>query len=172
MKNRQSLAIICGLVTAVLQITEIRPGLQDLHRFFETRYDYIGLSEDWTKLAERYDTARTFDCLTNQSLAFWLAKNNFRTDMMISAPVHMDAYWQRTETERERLRDALAAGTETLSNDTIYIISTETGTNRSFSSESELESYIDSVKKAYTGKADLLYLTDWVRDYWVLCPKP
>ena len=92
--------------------------------------------------------------------------------MMISAPVHMDAYWQRTETERERLRDALAAGTETLSNDTIYIISTETGTNRSFSSESELESYIDSVKKAYTGKADLLYLTDWVRDYWVLCPKP
>lgn len=172
MKNRQSLAIICGLVTAVLQITEIRPGLQDLHRFFETRYDYIGLSEDWTKLAERYDTARTFDCLTNQSLAFWLAKNNFRTDMMISAPVHMDAYWQRTETERERLRDALAAGTETLSNDTIYIISTETGTNRSFSSESELESYIDSVKKAYTGKADLLYLTDWVRDYWFLCPKP
>ena len=83
----------------------------------------------------------------------------------------MDAYWQQTEEERDRLRQALAAGTETLVPDTIYIISTETGTNRSFSTDSELEAYIDSVKKAYTGKADLLYLTDWVRDYWVLCPK-
>ena len=91
--------------------------------------------------------------------------------MMITAPIHMDAYWQQTEGERNRLRQALAEGTENLSPDTIYIISTETGTNRSFSNDSELEAYMDSVKKAYTGKADLLYLTDWVREYWVLCPE-
>lgn len=171
LRNRRIITALFCLVTAALQITEIRPGLQDIHRFFETRYDYIDLSEEWKELAQHYNTARTFDCLTNQSLAFWLAKNNFRTDMMITAPIHMDAYWQQTEGERDRLRQALAAETETLAPDTIYIISTETGTNRSFSNDSELEAYIDSVEKAYTGKADLLYLTDWVRDYWVLCPK-
>ena len=171
LKSRRSIAVFCCLITAVLQIAEIRPGLRDIHRFFEIRYDYIDLSEEWTGLTQQYNTARTFDCLTNQSLAFWLAKNNFRTDMMIGAPIHMDAYWQQTEAERNRLREALAAGTEILAPDTIYIISTETGTNRSFSTDVELEAYIDSVKKAYTGKANLLYLTDWVRDYWVLCPK-
>ena len=170
-QNRRIIAALCCMVTAALQITEIRPGLQDIHRFFETRYDYIDLSDEWKELAQHYDTARTFDCLTNQSLAFWLAKNHFRTDMMITAPIHMDAYWQQTEGERNRLRQALADGTETLAPDTIYIISTETGTNRSFSNDSELEAYINSVKKAYAGKADLLYLTDWVREYWVLCPK-
>lgn len=171
LQNRRIIAALCCMVTAALQITEIRPGLQDIHRFFETRYDYIDLSDEWKELSKHYDTARTFDCLTNQSLAFWLAKNNFRTDMMITAPIHMDAYWQQTEEERNRLRQALADGTENLVPDTIYIISTETGTNRSFSNDSELEAFIDSVKKAYTGKADLLYLTDWVREYWVLCPK-
>ena len=169
-KNRRFVAVFCCLITAVLQITEIRPGLRDLHRFFETRYDYIDLSEEWQLLAQRYHTAKTFDFLTNQSLAFWLAKNNFRTDMMITAPIHMDAYWQQTEGARNRLRQALAAGSETLNPDTIYIISTETGTNRSFSNDSELESYIESVRTAYKDRAELKFLTDWVRDYWVLCP--
>lgn len=171
LQNRRIISALFCLVTAALQITEIRPGLQDIHRFFETRYDYIDLSDEWKELAQHYNTARTFDCLTNQSLAFWLAKNNFRTDMMITAPIHMDAYWQQTEEERNRLRQALADGTETLAPDSIYIISTETGTNRSFSNDSELEAYIDLVKKAYAGKADLVFLTDWVREYWVLCPE-
>ncbi|MBQ6518965.1 MAG: hypothetical protein IJI14_09605 [Anaerolineaceae bacterium] len=170
LKSRKTIAALCCLLISALQIIEIRPGLEDLHKFFETRYDYIGLSEDWSRIALQYNTARTFDCLTNQSLAFWLAKNNFRTDMMITAAVHMDAYWQRTEPERNRLKEALSAGTEALDPDTIYIISSETGTNRSFSNDAELESYIETVRNAYQGRADLLFLTDWVRDYWVLCP--
>lgn len=169
-RNRKFIAVLCCLLTAVLQIIEIHPGLSDLHRFFETRYDYIDLSEEWDILAQRYNTAKTFDCLTNQSLAFWLAKNHFRTDMMITAPIHMDAYWQQTEEKRDRLRQALAAGTETLAPDTIYIISTETGTNRSFADENELGNYIESVKTAYRDRAELKFLTDWVRDYWILCP--
>jgi hypothetical protein len=163
-------AVFC-LLPAFLQIADIRPGLEELHDFFETRYDYIELSDEWTELAARYDTARTFDCLTNYSLAFWLAKNDFKTDMMITAAVHMDAYWRRTEPERKRLRDALADGTEPLDPNSIYIISTETGSNRSFASDDELDAYIESVREAYAGRAELKYLTDWVREYWVLCPQ-
>lgn len=168
-KKHISAFLIC-LTAALLQTAEIRPGIEDLHRFFETRYDYIPLSEDWDRLAQNYNTARTFDCITNQSLAFWLAKTGFRTDMMVTAAIHMDAYWQRTESERNRLRKALADGTEIPDPDTIYIISTETGTNRSFENDSELEAYITDVRDAWSEKAELLYLTDWVRDYWVLCP--
>lgn len=169
-KSHIPVILVC-VISAILQITEITPGLKDMHRFFETRYDYIALSSDWDNLADQYTTAKTFDCLTNRSLAFWMAKTGLRTNMMITAPIHMDSYWQRTEPERKRLQSALAEGSEVLDPDTMYIISTETGTNRSFSDESELESYIDLVRNAYRSKAELLYLTDWVRDYWVLCPR-
>lgn len=168
-KNHFPVILIC-MIAATLQIMEITPGLKDMHRFFETRYDYIALSSDWEDLANQYTTAKTFDCLTNRSLAFWMAKAGIRTNMMITAPIHMNAYWERTAPERERLQKGLAKGSEVLDPDTIYIISTETGTNRSFANENDLETYIDLVKTAYRSKAELLYLTDWVRDYWVLCP--
>ena len=89
------------MIAATLQIMEITPGLKDMHRFFETRYDYIALSSDWEDLANQYTTAKTFDCLTNRSLAFWMAKTGIRTNMMITAPIHMDAYWERTTPERK-----------------------------------------------------------------------
>ena len=169
-REKARLSVLCCVILVILQTAETSPAIKDIHRYFETRYEDIYLSEEWNELAERYSTAKTFDNLADLSLAFWMAKKGFRTDLMISAPVHINAYWARTRPERDRLRRALAEGTENLDPDTIYIISEETGTNRSFPDGKSFDEYISRVREAYRGRAVLRYMTDWVKYYWILCP--
>ncbi len=168
--RKTAVSVLCAAILLILQTSEISPTLKELHRYFETRYEDIYLSEEWNDLAEKYNTAKTFDNMSDLSLSFWLAKKGFRTDLMISAPVHLNAYWKRTRPERDRLRQALSEGTEELDPDTIYIISEETGTNRCFPDSGALDEYLALVREAYQGKAELRYMTDWVKYYWVLCP--
>ncbi len=169
-KRRTQSSVLFCLILMFLQTAEISPALKDLRQYFGTRYEDLNLSEDWNQIADEYDSARTFDALSDRTLAFWLAKKGFRTDMMISAPVHMNTYWKRTRSERDRLRESLAEGTELLDPDTIYIISAETGTNRSFPDGDSLDEYIAMVRESYRGKARLLNLGIWLKRYWILCP--
>ncbi len=169
-RRKTGVSVLYAAALLILQTAEISPALKDFHRYFETRYENIELSEEWNELAEKYAAAKTFDDLADPFLAFWIAKKGFRTDLMISAPVHINAYWARTRPERDRLREALAEGTEELDPDTIYIISEETGTNRSFPDGETLDEYISRVRESYRGRAELRYMTDWVKFYWILCP--
>lgn len=170
-REKTRTAVLCCTVLMIFQTAEIIPGLKDLHSYFETRYEDIYLSEEWNNIAEKYTRVKTIDNLADLSLSFWMAKKGFKTDMMISAPVHINAYWKRTRPERDRLKQALAEGTEELDPDTIYIISEETGSNRTFPDGNALDEYISQVREAYQGKAELRYMTDWVKYYWVLCTK-
>ncbi len=170
-ENRRRLALCICAAAAVIQVLEISPGLKELHAFFETRYEPVFLSGEWTKLAEKYDTARTVDRIKDRNLSFWLGENSFKTDLMVTAPVHLNAYWDRTEAERSRLRQALADGTEPLDPHSVYIISAVTGRNRTFESDEDLIAYIDKLKSVWQEKADILYLNNEINFYWILCPE-
>ncbi|MBQ6518881.1 MAG: hypothetical protein IJI14_09180, partial [Anaerolineaceae bacterium] len=168
--DRKWFSIAAAVLLASVQIMEIEPGLKEMHSRFETRKNLLFLSNDWSELAENYDKAVSFDCLTDRKLAFWLARSGFKTNMMITAPIHMNAYWERTRDERNQLRENLETGDEVLDRDTIYIISENTGYNCTFEEERELIEYTEKVRTAYKGKAELIYLTDWVKNYWILVP--
>ena len=169
-RKRSWLTLCVCAAAAVLQILEIGPGLKELHAFFETRYEPVYLSGEWSRIAENYDTARTVDRIKDRNLSFWLGENGFRTDLMVTAPVHLNAYWDRTETERTRLRQALEDGTEDLDPRSVYIISAVTGRNRTFETDEDLAAYIGKLQKAWQDKADLLYLNNEINYYWILCP--
>ncbi len=168
--RKRILSVIFAALIAVIQVAEIQPGITELRSYFSSRVSPAFMSHEWSELAERFDTALSFDCLTDRTLAFWLAQNNFKTNMMITAPIHMNAYWQRTANERGRIKDGLKEGTLVLDADTVYVISEDTGTNRSFKNEDELSTYIEQVEKSYRGKAEILYLTDGVKNYRILVP--
>ena len=152
------------------QIIEILPGISDFKQYFSERKETIYLSNDWDELAEKYDTAISFDCLTDRFLAFWFADKGIKTNMMISAPIHMDSYWKKTKEYREELKENLADGTAILDKNTMYVIGEDTGYNLTFDNAEELEAYLDNVRNAYKGKAELLRLTNWHKYYWILCP--
>ena len=77
---------------------------------------------------------------------------------MISAEIHMNAYWEKTKADREIIRDKLETGNLTLNPQTIYI----------------MNNYSNEIKTHYTGLANLIsigYLKDDITvNYWVLCP--
>lgn len=168
--RKRILPVIFAALVAALQVAEIQPGITELRSYFADRVSPAFMSHEWAELAERFDTALSFDCLTDRTLAFWLAKNDFKTNMMITAPIHMDAYWQRTAGERKKIKDGLGNGTLVLDANTVYIIAEDTGTNRSFENEDELTAYTDRIEKNYSGEADILYLTDGVKNYRILVP--
>lgn len=163
-------AIILVSIITILQTVEIRPGLIDFHQYFSERIHQLELSHEWTELADTYSTAISFDCLADRTLAFWLAQHGFKTNMMISAPVHMDAYWKQTENSRNKFKEELYNGTFDLNSETIYIISEQTGKNCVFNNEEQLVAYLDVVRSRYKDKANIFYLTDWYKNYWIICP--
>ena len=57
-----------------------------------------------------------------------------------------------------------------LDKDTIYLISEDTGQNCTFRDETELMSYINTVKENYRNSAGVIYLTDWIKNYWIIVP--
>ena len=165
------MSILSVMVIALIQVLEILPGINELHLYFEERKEPLFFSKDWYELSQNYDTVISFDCLTDRTLAFWLAQNNFKTNMMITAPVHLDAYWERTKQSRQLLKDNLEQGIQDLDKNTLYFISEDTGDNCTFENETELTKYINQVKEQYKNIADVMYLTDWVKNYWIIVPK-
>lgn len=163
-------AVISAAVLVLIQTMEINPGIKELRAYFAERKEPLYFSNDWNELAQNYEIAMTFDCLTDRTLAFWLAQKDFRTNMMITAPVHMNAYWENTKEYRNRLKDGLEQGTWELDKDTIYLISEDTGQNCTFRDETELMSYINTVKENYRNSAGVIYLTDWIKNYWIIVP--
>ena len=138
---------------------DINPGIKDLRNFFKTRETNIQYSDEWEyMIAKKYNNAVVFDTISDRYLAFWLAQNGFRTNMMISAEIHMNAYWEKTKADREIIRDKLETGNLTLNPQTIYI----------------MNNYSNEIKTHYTGLANLIsigYLKDDITvNYWVLCP--
>ena len=158
LENNRKLLIILCIILSVSQIIDIYPGIQDLHHFFETRETNIQYSDEWQDVAKKNNTAIVFDPIADRYLAFWLAQHNFSTNMMISAEIHRNAYWEKTKTDRERIRAGLETGSLNLDPKTIYI----------------MENFSNNIKTKYAGQADLIsigYVKDDIpMNYWVLCP--
>lgn len=169
-QSRSKAAVIACLVFVCFQIMDLSPVLRDYHEYYEKKHPVWEFSDDWQALADSYDMALSFDEISDRVIGYWLAQNHFKTNINISAPIHLAEYWKSTEQERNRLRDALTAGTEELMKDTIYIISDITGDERTFPDEKSLESFLTQVRNAYAGQADLLHVEDFARSYWILCP--
>ena len=136
-------------------------------------YEY---TEDWQEITERYNTGLTFEQLTDRVLAIYLARKGFRTNMNISAQIQSIAYWDETQDERERLKTQLEDGSLILDPDTIYIIPEIIRYHYwSFGSSEELSEYLERVRSAYEGRADLRFLSmdlnDAINNYWILCPR-
>ena len=168
--KKQAAAAFC-LLMILLQTADIFPGLNGIHNTFKTRYAQWELVNDWNELASRYDTALTFDKLGDRSLAYWLGKNGFKTNIEISAAIHRDSYWERTAQDRENLFLILKEGGGLPDKNALYLISDETGSSRTFPDERSLTEFLDILRKNYEGEADLLYLPHEVKYYWVLCPR-
>ncbi len=168
--NRRAALIGC-VILCVLQTADILPGLKDLHGYFETPREEAVFTGDWDVLADHYNTAITFDRNADYRLGFWLAKHHFRTNVMISAMVHRLDFWARTEDERAELKTALADGSLALDPKTVYFIADKLDYDPSFASHEELMAYLDQVRSAYEGRAELQFMTvNPVGDYWVLVP--
>ena len=132
-------------------------------------------TKDWQDITERYNTGLTFEQLTDRVLAIYLARKGFRTNMNISAQIQEVAYWDQTQEERDQLKAALEDGSLELDPETIYIIPEIIRYQYwSFDSSEQLEDYLENVRSAYKGKAELRFfsmdLNDAVNNYWILCP--
>ena len=169
--KREELAIACCLFLILLQAADIFPGLKAIHTLLKPRYAQWELVNDWNELASRYDTAMTFDRVRDRSLAYWLGKNGFKTNIVITAAIHRNLYWERTAPDRANLLRLLSEGDSLPDRNSIYLISDETGDDRTFPDEQSLSEFLDRVRKNYQGQADLLYLPHEVKYYWVLCPR-
>ena len=165
-------ALVCCLVLCGLQTADILPGLKDLRGYFEIPREEAVFTGDWDVLADHYNTAMTFDRNADYRLGFWLAKNHFRTNVMLSAMVHRLDFWARTEEERAAAKAALAEGSLATDPKTVWIIADKLDYDPSFESHEELMAYLDQVRKAYEGQAVLQFMTvNPVGDYWVLVPE-
>lgn len=156
--KRKSLLFSCILL-AGLQILDIHPGINDLRNAFKTRETNIQYSDEWDNMiAKKYNNAIVFDPISDRYLAFWLAQNGFHTNMMMSAEIHMNAYWESTKSDRETIKSDLETGSLVINPQTIYI----------------MDNYSNEIKAQYSGQANLLsigYVKDDVPvNYWVLCP--
>ena len=169
--SRRRVTAAAVILLAALQIFEILPGLKDLHRYFAERKEEVRFSEAWDMIAEKYDTALTIDRNEDRRLAFWLAKNGFRTNVMVTAPVHREAYWDRTQPERDALRADLEDGSLEPDPHTIYIITDKLDYEPTFETHEEMDAYVNRLRTNYEGKARLEFLTvNPIGDYWILCP--
>ena len=166
---------LCAAVI-VFQIIDFMPGLRDLHHYFSERENVHEYTADWQEITERYHTGLTFEQVTDRVLAIYLARKGFRTNINISAQIEAIAYWEETQEERAELKAALETGSLALDPDTIYIIPEIIRYQHwSFDSAEQLQEYLEKVRSAYEGKADLRFLSmdlnDAVNNYWILCPK-
>ena len=171
---KKKLTIYIVFLLAILQIVDIYPGLKDLHYFFEKRKIGIRFSENWKFISDNYQSAVSFEPITDRNLSFWLAQNKFRTNIIISSDIHKESYLPRTEPERKQLKDGLETGLFTPEEDTIYIISDYPAPKSSFSSKEDLQLYLDKLQHNYTDSAKLLYLDYTYNNehngYWILAP--
>lgn len=173
-EKKQFALFVCMIVIAI-QIVDCMPGLRDFHHYFSEREEVHEYTKDWQDITERYNTGLTFEQLTDRVLAIYLARKGFRTNMNISAQIQEVAYWDQTQEGRDRLKAALEEGSLELDPDTIYIIPEIIRYQYwSFDSPEQLEEYIENVRSAYEGKAELRFmsmdLNDAVNNYWILCP--
>ena len=174
-REKRQYALFLCMIVIVIQTIDCMPGLKDFRLYFSERKNVHEYSKDWQDIAERYNTGLTFEQLTDRVLAIYLARKGFRTNMNISAKIQEVAYWNQTQEEREQLKAALEDGSLELDPRTIYIIPEIIRYQYwSFNSSEQLGEYLENVRAAYEGKAELRFLSmnlnDEVNSYWILCP--
>ena len=157
------------LTAAALQILEITPAINTLHENYSARAELPELSSTWDSIAENCSTVRVIDCVNDRPLAYWLADHNLATDMMISAPIHLNAYWTATQERRDDAYQSLVDG-EALTAGECWIFPTETGTNRRFTAPEQLDGFIDTLRTNYAGKADIEQVNNIHKNYWIMIP--
>lgn len=157
------------LTAAALQILEITPAVETLHSAYGTRAELPELSSAWDGIAERCETVRVIDCVSDRPLAYWIADHGIATDMMISAPIHLNAYWSRTQARRDSQYQKFLDG-EPLNAGECWIFPTDTGANRRFTVPEQLDEFIASLQTNYGGQADIEQVTNGHKNYWILLP--
>ncbi len=157
------------LFAAALQILEITPAVETLRDAYGTRAELPELSAAWDEIAERCETVRVIDCVSDRPLAYWIADQGIATDMMISAPIHLNAYWSRTQATRDGQYQSFLNG-EALSAGECWLFPTDTGTNRRFTAPEQLDGFIVTLRANYAGQADIEQVTNGHKNYWTLIP--
>ncbi len=157
------------LTAAALQILEIAPAVTTLRGNYSARAELPELSSTWDAIAENCGTVRVIDCVSDRPLAYWLADHGLATDMMISAPIHLNAYWTATQERRDDAYQSLVNG-EALTAGECWIFPTDTGTNRRFTAPDQLDEFIDTLRTNYAGRADIEQVTNGHKNYWLLIP--
>ena len=157
------------LLTAALQILEITPAIDTLHSTYGTRAELPELSSAWDGIAERCETVRVIDCVSDRPLAYLLADDGIATDMMISAPIHLNAYWSRTRARRDSRYQSFLDG-EALNAGECWLFPTDTGTNRRFTAPEQLDEFIETLRTNYAAQADIEQVTNGHKNYWVMIP--
>ena len=165
--NRKRRFIV--LIAAALQILEITPAINTLHENYSARAELPELSSTWDSIAENCSTVRVIDCVNDRPLAYWLADHGLSTDMMISAPIHLNAYWTATQERRDEAYQSLVDG-KALTAGECWIFPTDTGTNRRFTEPEQLDGFIDTLRTNYAGKADIEQVNNIHKNYWIMIP--
>ena len=113
------------LLLVTIQIADMSPALINKYKYFHQKFEKPYLAEIWENVEQNYSKMIVLGENRDVQLAGWIAFNHLKTNMMFSAPVHLNKFWEITKPEREKLLNDIINGKE-LDEDSVYIFDDET----------------------------------------------
>jgi len=100
------------LILLMIQIFDMAPALKEKYTYFHQRYEKPYLAEIWTDIAQNYSKVIVIGENRDLQLAGWIGDHHLKTNMMFSAPVHLNRFWEKTKNDRDTLLDQIILGKE------------------------------------------------------------
>ncbi len=147
---------IAILFLIVIQILDISPALAYKYAYFRQDFERPYLNPIWEEVGEKYSKMVDLGENRDVQLAGWIAEHHMRTNMVFSAPVHLDRFWEETAAYRDSLLARIIDGQE-LEEDTVYI----------FDDENWLHAITDGLNPHY----EVIKTDNYYRIYYLILPK-
>ena len=144
------------LFLLIVQICDMAPALKEKYTYFHQRYEKPYIAEIWTHIAQNYSKVIVIGENRDLQLAGWIGDHHLKTNMMFSAPVHLNRFWEKTKKERDALLDQIVQGKE-LEDDAVYL----------FDSESLLPEITAGLNSGY----EIIRTDNYYHVYYVILPK-
>lgn len=144
------------LLLAVIQIADMSPALIYKHEYFRQDFERPYLAEIWENVEQNYSKMIVLGENRDVQLAGWIADNHMKTNMMFSAPVHLNKFWEITKPDREKLLDKILSGQE-LDEDTVYIF--------------DDEALLPEITAGLNPKYEIIKTDNYYHVYYMILPK-
>ncbi|WP_152024209.1 DUF6311 domain-containing protein [Flexilinea flocculi] len=152
-KKRKNIVLF---VLLIIQICDMAPALKEKYTYFHQRYEKPYIAEIWTHIAQNYSKVIVIGENRDLQLAGWIGDHHLKTNMMFSAPVHLNRFWEKTKEERDELLERIIRGEE-LEKDAVYL----------FDSEAILPEISAGLNSAY----EIIRTDNYYHVYYIILPR-